>query len=166
MRFNGKKKAEQQKREEILSALPTFLNQLLLLLSSGMILDEALARIALHYSEAGREQNNAFAAEYIRVYHESRKTGESMTGCLARSEAGGRVKEFSRVIRIMADSEKSGADLWNRLASESEALWAERKQAALEKIRIAESKMSFPLGLLLTALILITAAPAMLQIYL
>ncbi len=35
----------------------------------------------------------------------------------------------------------------------------------MERIKLSESKMSFPLGLLLTALILITAAPAMLQMY-
>jgi len=33
----------------------------------------------------------------------------------------------------------------------------------MEKIRVAETKMSFPLGLLLIALLLITAAPAMMQ---
>ena len=41
----------------------------------------------------------------------------------------------------------------------------QRKRAAMERIKLSESKMSFPLGLLLTALILITAAPAMLQMY-
>lgn len=56
-------------------------------------------------------------------------------------------------------------DLWDKLADEGEQLWRERKRTALEKIRLSESKMSFPLALLLIALILITAAPAMLQMY-
>ena len=55
--------------------------------------------------------------------------------------------------------------MWDKLADEGENLWAERKRIAMEKIRLSESKMSFPLGLLLIALILITAAPAMLQMY-
>ena len=55
--------------------------------------------------------------------------------------------------------------MWNRLADEGEELWAERKRIAMERIRIAESKMSFPLGLILMGLVIITAAPAMMQMY-
>ena len=69
------------------------------------------------------------------------------------------------VYKRQSESRLSGADIWDKLARESEELWAERKRAAMERIKLSESKMSFPLGLLLTALILITAAPAMLQMY-
>lgn len=55
--------------------------------------------------------------------------------------------------------------MWDRLAEEGERLWEERRRRAMEKIKIAESKMSFPLGIMLIALIIITAAPAMLQMY-
>ena len=39
--------------------LPTFLNQLLLLLSSGVILEDALVRIAIGYSNFERQRANA-----------------------------------------------------------------------------------------------------------
>ena len=76
-----------------------------------------------------------------------------------------KVKELSRVARILADGDARGTDMWNRLADEGEELWAERKRIAMERIRIAESKMSFPLGLILMGLVIITAAPAMMQMY-
>ena len=139
--------------------LPTFLNQLLLLLSSGVILEDALVRIAIGYSNFERQRANAFTEE------KSRRTGTSMTSCLQMMGSRSKVKEFSRVVRIISESRLSGADIWDKLARESEELWAERKRAAMERIKLSESKMSFPLGLLLTALILITAAPAMLQMY-
>jgi len=42
-------------------------------------------------------------------------------------------------------------------------LWEQRKKLAEERGRAAETKMAFPLAILLLVLILITAAPAMLQ---
>ena len=159
------KKAEQARREEILRALPMFLNQLLLLLSSGVILEDALTRIAAGYKELSPERANAFTRGYVTAIEESEKRGESPADGLQKMGTSSRVKELSRVSGIIAESRRSGNDLWDRLASESEALWAERKRTAMEKIRLSESKMTFPLGLLLTALVLITAAPAMLQMY-
>lgn len=162
---SDKRKEEQKRREEILRNLPTFLNQLLLLLSSGVILEDALVRIAIGYSNFERQRANAFTEEYVMAYEKSRRTGTSMTSCLQMMGSRSKVKEFSRVVRIISESRLSGADIWDKLARESEELWAERKRAAMERIKLSESKMSFPLGLLLTALILITAAPAMLQMY-
>ena len=75
------------------------------------------------------------------------------------------MKEFSRVSGILLDSRDRGTQMWDRLAEEGERLWEERRIRAMEKIKIAESKMSFPLGIMLIALIIITAAPAMLQMY-
>ena len=76
-----------------------------------------------------------------------------------------RIKELSRLAGILVDSRERGTDLWDKLAAEGEEMWSRRKQQLLEEIKITESKMSFPLGMLLVALIIITAAPAMLQMY-
>ena len=62
---SDKRKEEQKRREEILRNLPTFLNQLLLLLSSGVILEDALVRIAIGYSNFERQRANAFTEEYV-----------------------------------------------------------------------------------------------------
>ena len=123
----------------MISSLPSFINQILLLLNSGMVLQEAMIYIAVNYKKLDRERQDTFILEYIRVYDDSMKTGESI------------IKGFYRLGRDSRD--------------EGEQLWRERKRTALEKIRLSESKMSFPLALLLIALILVTAAPAMLQMY-
>ncbi len=159
------RKYEEKRREEILTALPSFINQLLLLLSSGMVLQEALIKIAINYRNIPKERSNNFTMEYIRIYEDSQETGENLLKGFCRLGRESKVKEFSRVTRILTDGEQRGLDLWDKLADEGEELWAERKRIALEKIRLSESKMSFPLGLILMALILITAAPAMLQMY-
>ncbi len=160
-----KRTAEKIRREEILKNLPTFLNQLLLLLSSGVILEEALVRIAVGYSNLDEKRKNTFTVEYVKAFENCKKTGTSMTSGLEMLGSRSKVKEFSKVTRIIAESRISGVDVWEKLAEESQQLWAERKRMAMEKIKLSESRMSFPLGLLLTALVLITAAPAMLQMY-
>lgn len=152
-------------RQEMIWALPSFINQLLLLLTSGMVLQEAMVRIALNYKLMEKERQNIFTVSYVRIYENSIKTGENMLTGFYRFGRESRIKEVSRVAGIIWDGGKRGSDIWLRLADEGEVLWAVRKQEALEKIKLSESRMSFPLGLILMALIIITAAPAMLQMY-
>ena len=45
-----------------------------------------------------------------------------------------------------------------------EDLWEERKRLCMEKIKKSELKMSFPLAIMLISLILMTSAPALMQI--
>lgn len=164
MKYKQRKK-EEKAREEMLMALPTFINRLLLMLNSGMVLQEAMVGIALNYKAAAAYETNGFALSFVEIYESSEKTGENFLKNFCRFGRESHVKELARVAKIIADGDKKGIDLWDKLADEGENLWEERKRIALEKIRIAESKMSFPLGILLMALILITAAPAMLQMY-
>ena len=44
-----------------------------------------------------------------------------------------------------------------------ELLWFSRKKRAAEKGRLAETKLTFPLMLLLLALVMVTTAPALLD---
>ena len=72
--------------------------------------------------------------------------------------------DVRRILRVTADARVTGRYMnGEKLELEGNHLWQERKRLALEKIRIGESKMSFPLGLLLMALLLVTAGPAMMQ---
>lgn len=164
--MNYKQKKEVDKhRNDIQKELPTFINQILLLLNSGMVLQEALGRIAKEYGTLEKDRKNYFTITVYNLYEQSLQSGENFLLNLQLFSKEARVKEFSRVTGILIDSRDRGVDIWDRLAGEGEELWAGRRQRAMEKIKLTESKMSFPLGLLLIALIIITAAPAMLQMY-
>ncbi len=158
------RKKEEQYREKILLELPHFINQLLLLLNSGMVLQEAMVTIALKYEES-QSDNNSFATEYCEVYRKSISTGKNILFVFNEFCKESHIKELSRIAGILVDSDRKGTDLWDKLSSEGEELWRKRKQITLQKIKLSETKMSFPLGLLLFALIIITAAPAMMQMY-
>ena len=55
----------------MISSLPSFINQILLLLNSGMVLQEAMIYIAVNYKKLDRERQDTFILEYIRVYDDS-----------------------------------------------------------------------------------------------
>ena len=145
--------------------LPYFINQLLLLLSSGMVLQEAMKTIALNYKNIEYEKENAFVKAYIGVYEDSKGTGKNIIRVFNEFSKNSQIKELSRIGGILIDSDQRGINVWQKLTEEREYLWQQKKGMTLEKIRLSESKMSFPLALLLMALILIAAAPAMMQMY-
>ena len=158
------KKEMEKNRNEIIIALPCFINQLLLLMHSGVILTDAFSRIAASYGELEAGRQNYFTRQVHSIYLASQQNGENVIAAFCKFARTSSVKELARVAAIMSENINSGSDLWEKLADQSETLWEERKRNALSRIRLSESKMSFPLGILLMALIIVTAAPAMLQI--
>ena len=151
-------------REDIIMTMPGFINQLLLLMNSGITVQEAFEKIGEGYSGLPEERQNYFTRDISALLEASRRNGESVITGFHRFSRFSGVKELTRAANILMENRDRGTDLWEKLAEQGEALWAGRKSAALEKIRLAESKMSFPLGIMLMALIIITAAPAMMQI--
>lgn len=158
------KKTMERNKKEIVMTLPGFINQLLLLMHSGVILTDAFCKIAEGYGQLDPKRQNYFTNQVYNLYVASRHNGENVIVAFCKFARSSNVKELARVAAIMTENLNRGSDLWEKLAEESEGLWEERKRAALTQIRLSESKMSFPLGILLIALIMITAAPAMLQI--
>ena len=61
------------------------------------------------------------------------------------------------------DLDEDDSDVIESLARESRYLWDERKIVARESGKAIDTKMSYPLGLLLIVLIVITIAPALLK---
>ena len=162
MRSKNKKLQEKQ-QTEILYALPGFLNQLLLLTGSGMVLADALQRIADGYELLPQKEKNYFTESFVKLQQDTARTGESLLTAFRRFSRFSHVKELNRVTGILEENQSKGSALWEKLQEQSEALWTARKQITLARIRMAESKMSFPLGIFLIALIIMTAAPAMMQ---
>ena len=74
------------------------------------------------------------------------------------------VSELMRVSGIIADNINKGAELNQKLERESEQLWLSRRLHAEEQGRLAETKMTLPLAIFLCVLIVITVAPALLQL--
>ena len=65
---------------------------------------------------------------------------------------------------MISDNWNKGTALAEKLESENEILWNSRKKIAEEKGKLAETKLTFPLMILLIVLIMIVIAPALMEI--
>jgi hypothetical protein len=180
------KKEEQAARDSITRELPEFINKTVLLLQGGIVINEALVRVIRDRAPVLTEERNGRAdkqenkaknrvkekkSERSYFYRqmamiEARSAGtnsplhEELTSFARRSG----VQELMRVANIISDNIGKGSDLTGKLMNESSMLWFARKKHAEEKGRLAETKLTVPLVILICVLVMITIAPALMEI--
>ncbi|MBR0373531.1 MAG: type II secretion system F family protein [Mogibacterium sp.] len=163
----GTRNPEETKRmqvnREIVRRIPRFTNQLLLLLNAGLVLNDAFSRISQSYAILPPERRGAFEREIIERKRQCDASGAGPAAAIAGVAADFNVKELMRIAAFMNENEKRGSDIVESLSRESEFLWEERKTKAKEQGKAIDTKMAYPLAMLLLLLIVITMAPAMLS---
>lgn len=150
-------------RKEIMKGLPRFCNQLFLMMNAGMILSDAFETICASYAEYGRENMTVFERELSELCEESDGHRISTATLISEYAARHNVKEMVRIATILTENERRGSDVIESLSRESKYLWDDRKIVARESGKMIDMKMSWPLGMLLILLIVITMAPALLS---
>ena len=158
--LRGDKTAAEERRS-IMRGLPRFCNQLYLMMNAGLILSDAFDTIS-----AGCASGSS-AGSFERDLAELREATDghriSTAQVLTEYAVKHDVKEMIRIAAILTENEKRGSDVVESLERESRYLWDGRKTAARECGKAIDTKMSYPLGLLLIVLIVITMAPALLN---
>ena len=156
-------KTEAEERKAILRGLPRFCNQLYLMMNAGLILSDAFDTITASYQERKAESLSGFEKDLAGLREET--CGHRISTAHVINEYAVRhdVKEMIRISAILSENEKRGSDVIESLERESRYLWDERKIVARESGKAIDTKMSYPLGLLLIVLIVITIAPALLN---
>ena len=156
-------KTEAEERKAILRGLPRFCNQLYLMMYAGLILSDAFDTITGSYMERKEQTLSSFERDLASLREET--CGHRISTAHVINEYAVRhdVKEMIRISAILSENEKRGSDIIESLARESRYLWDERKLVARESGKAIDTKMSYPLGLLLIVLIVITIAPALLN---
>ena len=158
----GKDKTADQMRKSILRGLPRFCNQLFLMMNAGLILSDAFDTITGSYGMYDEKELSVFERELAALGEATdghrRSTAEVINEYAVRHD----VKELIRIASILTENEKRGSDVIENLARESRYLWDERKTVARESGKMIDTRMAYPLGLLLILLIVITMAPALL----
>ena len=144
--------------------LPGFINQILLLMDSGMILRDAFMNVAGEYGTVPDDERGFFRGKVLEIASVSQRTGRDIISLFYEFSCRTDVKELKKTGNFLYENRNRGTEIWDRLSELSEGLWQERKRLCLEKMRVAETKMSFPLGIMLISLILMTSAPAVMQI--
>ena len=154
---------ESEARKEIMKGLPRFCNQLFLMMNAGMILSDAVERICESYSGYGEENMSVFERELTELISENDGHRISTATLINEYATRHNVKELVRIATILTENERRGSDVIESLSRESKYLWDDRKIVARESGRMIDMKMSWPLGMLLILLIVITMAPALLN---
>lgn len=161
-RRRATRQQKEAERKEILHSLPRFTNQLLLMMNSGVILSDAFDRICRSYAMLPSSGCGLLEKNMVELM-QSLRTGDRSAATLFMDMAGKyTVKELMRLASVLRENEKRGSDIVENLARESDYLWENRKIVAKERGKMIDTKMVYPLGMLLILLIIITMAPAML----
>ncbi|MBQ2746872.1 MAG: type II secretion system F family protein [Firmicutes bacterium] len=135
--------------------LPEFTNKLVLLLNAGLVLRSAIEIIA-------EEESDSILSRELRSITLNMKsvnsTFEDEFRNLARKTG---LRELLRLSNIFTDNIDKGSELVKKLDIEASFMWQMSKKQVEERGRIAESKLTFPMALMLLSLILVTSAPAL-----
>lgn len=159
-----KKRETEDRKDEIVMSLPGFINQMLLLLDSGLILNDAFKNIAAEYDKLPEKEKNSFTKKVAEIASDSEKTGTGVINGFYYYACSSGIKELTKTANYLYENKNRGTELWDSLSELSEDLWEERKRLCMERIKKSELKMSFPLAIMLISLILMTSAPALMQI--
>ena len=162
-KYDKLRKADLDLRKQILKALPRFTNQLLLMMNSGVILSDAFHKICYGYSMMQVEHQGELERNIIAMTESAELTNRSIPLMFSELAKKYSVKELMRISTVLRENEKRGSNIQEKLERESAFLWDIRKVIAREQGKLIDTKMTYPLGLLLVLLIVITMAPAMMS---
>jgi hypothetical protein len=163
-RYNWIDKRVKEARKSVIKDFPEFIDKLLLMLNAGLVVSEALSRIAEDYerrADAGKQRH--LYDELVAIRQRVENTNAPLSVELSMMAARSGVRELMRFASIVSDNIDKGSALAEKLKSEGELVWKLRKKDAEEAGRLAETKMIMPMTLTLLTLVMITMAPAMLD---
>ncbi len=163
-RFRELEKKKQMERESVIRQLPEFVNRLVLLLNAGLVLSAAFERSVEESVGLADTKKDYFYGRLHEIYIHVKESNGSMHRELRAFAKDSGIKELIRVANIISDNVSKGTGLTEKLQAESEILWMNRKKNCEERGRLAETKLTLPLVIFLLVLIVITIAPALLEL--
>ncbi len=142
--------------------MPEFINRMVLLLNAGLVLSSAFEK-ACEGKDGKGDSPSYFYMEMNNIKTEMSETQISFIAAFNNFAEKTGSKEARRIARILKDSQEKGVSPVETLEKEGTILWFYRKKEVEEAGRVAEVKMTFPLVILLLVVVLITVAPAMMD---
>lgn len=156
-RYDPEEKRMRKKASEFEREIPSMTLQLILLLNAGLVVSAAFDEII--DKNSGNGSPLYAALENVRDKAEGENLSfiselyvfANTTGC----------RDFIRLSSLILDHSNRGSELAGKLEKERAQLWSSRLSAAKARTKEAETKLCFPLMLLLCVLVVISAAPAL-----
>ena len=163
-RFAAMEKQRRENRESVIRQLPEFVNRLVLLLNAGLVLTSAFEKSIEEGIGFSNNDGDYFYGRMKEIYISSKTANGSMNREFRAMAKESGIRELMRISNIINDNVNKGVELTDKLQAESELLWMNRKKSCEEKGRLAETKLTLPLMIFLMVLIMITVAPALLEL--
>ena len=169
-RYDPINKEVKEAKNSITKELPELINKLVLLLNAGLVVSTAISKIVSDYeSYYGTDKNRRIREgkylyeELLDIQYKVNQSNVSLINELREFAQRSGVRDFVRLTAIISDNWNKGSTLAEKLETESVLLWNSRKKLAEERGRLAETKLTFPLMILLMVLIMVTIAPALME---
>lgn len=167
-RYKKLEKEMKDVRESMSRDFPELINKMVLLLNAGLVVTSVIGKIAegyeLHKKDCqSTQERSPLYEEICLIERRVRETNAPMGAELKDFARRSGVKEILRFSAILDENMNKGTLLVEKLQLEGDMLWLNRKKRAEEKGRLAETKLTFPLVLLLFTLMVITVAPTFLE---
>ena len=158
-RYDSLKKKEKLLRAEFIAELPNMILQYILMLNAGLISELAFEELI----NQNAESNNYLYKVFSNLLKKARSTNSSFVSEMYSFASSFGNKEFLRFSTMCIEHSHSGSELASKLEQERNSSWNSMLNAAKAKAKEAETKLCFPLMLLLVALVIICITPAMLE---
>ena len=163
-RYSSAEREIRKYRQEIVRHFPSFIDKLVLLLNSGLTVISAMDKIASDYEkQAESERINPLAAEISVMGRRVREMNASVAKEWKDLSARTGINEIMRFSTIIEDNLHKGTVLAEKLEVEGNLLREREKKSVQEKMRMIDTKLTLPMILMLFSLVLVTVAPAMMQ---
>ncbi len=165
--WDRRKKRLRRRAADIEAEFPSMCLQLILLLNAGLVVSSAFERLAAGNSGMPRErmekEGKSLYVIFGDIARESASSNISFVEQIYLFSKKCRSRTFIRFAVMVMDNAQHGSSLADKLEREREQLWSSRLSSARGRAKEAETKLCFPLMLLLVSLVSICTAPALLQ---
>ena len=153
--FNDLQNKIEVRHNKVLIDMPDFTNKILILSGAGMTLRAALIKISDEMSlDTPLYRSLATSVQMMKNGETDEKALEYMTVQCNTPQ----MRRFSSV--VLQNMKRGGTDVITALRDIGAEQWAERKAVALKVSAEADTKLLFPMLLMLLAVVLMTIAPA------
>lgn len=157
--FNDIEKKIEERHTKITIDMPDFTNKILILSGAGLTLRAAIIKIS---HEMANDTPLYHELAHSVQMMENGVTDEAALGHLEMRCNTPQMRRFTSV--IIQNLNRGGTDVLLALQDIGQEQWAERKAAAIRVSAEADTKLLFPMMLMLGSVIIMTIAPAVMSI--
>lgn len=161
-----KRKKKEEKEKQMLLAYPDIVSKLTILVGCGMSIKQAWNRISASYYDKRQKNTIKESVAYEEMYQTKRALDEGESERIAYQKFGERtgISSYQRLVRILLQSlQKGSKGMKELLERESYDAFEERKRLAKKLGEEASTKLVLPLVLMMSVVMVIVIAPAIID---